>query len=200
MLVQVPIFEILHKYDGDRVHDDIKLGRRRYKFTRLPKFLAMHMKRFAKNNFYVRALHPLAVVSTSWVSCLCSSEGLGMGTQTRRRAQLYVLLTAQVEKNPTIVNFPVKNLLLKDVLPVPTGARTECWHAVLHCCIMSCVQPGLWVSSGQRHKNADCTSAGKGGQPVLSRYDLLANIVHDGKAGEGSYRCHIHRKVPQAGR
>jgi hypothetical protein len=54
--MQVPIFEILHKYDGERVHDDIKLGRRRYKFLRLPKFLAMHMKRFAKNNFYVRAL------------------------------------------------------------------------------------------------------------------------------------------------
>jgi hypothetical protein len=50
---QVPIFEILHKYDGERVHDDIKLGRRRYKFMRLPRFLAMHMKRFAKNNFYV---------------------------------------------------------------------------------------------------------------------------------------------------
>ncbi len=30
---------------------------------------------------------------------------------------------------------------------------------------------------------------------MLSRYDLLANVVHDGKAGEGSYRCHIHRKV-----
>lgn len=49
----MPIFEILHKYDGERVHDDIKLGRRRYKFMRLPRFLAMHMKRFAKNNFYV---------------------------------------------------------------------------------------------------------------------------------------------------
>jgi hypothetical protein len=54
--IQVPIFEILHKYDGERVHDDIKLGRRRYKFMRLPRFLAMHMKRFAKNNFYVRTL------------------------------------------------------------------------------------------------------------------------------------------------
>lgn len=49
----MPIFEILHKYDDERVHDDIKLGRRRYKFMRLPRFLAMHMKRFAKNNFYV---------------------------------------------------------------------------------------------------------------------------------------------------
>lgn len=38
-------------------------------------------------------------------------------------------------------------------------------------------------------------AAGKSGQPLASRYDLLANVVHDGKAGEGSYRCHIHRKV-----
>ena len=30
---------------------------------------------------------------------------------------------------------------------------------------------------------------------MQSKYDLLANIVHDGKAGEGSYRVHIHRKV-----
>ena len=27
-----------------------------------------------------------------------------------------------VEKNPTIVNFPVKNLKLRDIVPVPTGA------------------------------------------------------------------------------
>jgi len=27
-----------------------------------------------------------------------------------------------VEKNPTIVNFPVKNLKLQDIVPVPTGA------------------------------------------------------------------------------
>lgn len=27
-----------------------------------------------------------------------------------------------VEKNPTIVNFPVKNLELRDILPIPPGA------------------------------------------------------------------------------
>ena len=27
-----------------------------------------------------------------------------------------------IEKNPTIVNFPVKNLKLQDIVPVPTGA------------------------------------------------------------------------------
>ena len=79
-MVQVPIYELLRKFDNSRVHDDIKAGRRRYRLTRLPTYLTLHMKRFTKNNFF-------------W------------------------------EKNPTIVNFPVRNLELRDILPVPTGAR-----------------------------------------------------------------------------
>ena len=51
----------------------------RYRLTRLPKYMVLHMRRFTKNNFFV-------------------------------------------EKNPTIVNFPVKNLKLQDIVPVPTGA------------------------------------------------------------------------------
>lgn len=78
MPAQVPIFELLRKFDGARIHDDIKAGRRRYRLTRLPAYLVLHMKRFTKNNFF-------------W------------------------------EKNPTIVNFPVRNLELRDVVPVPTG-------------------------------------------------------------------------------
>ena len=85
----MPIFEILHKYDGERTHDDIKHGRRRYRLTRLPRYLVLHMKRFQKNNFFI-------------------------------------------EKNPTIVNFPVKNLELKDIVPVPKGAQCGvCISAVL---------------------------------------------------------------------
>ncbi len=74
----MPIFELLLKYNGVRIHDDIKAGRRRYRLTRLPRYLVMCMKRFTKNNFFL-------------------------------------------EKNPTIVNFPVKNLELRDVVPVPQG-------------------------------------------------------------------------------
>lgn len=130
MLVQVPIFEILHKYDGVKVHDDIKLGRRRYKFMRLPRFLAMHMKRFTKNNFYVRpARLPTDLRSACHLRSLSAADLL---LQTVLCCALAVslcleqliskcVLRAQVEKNPTIVNFPVKNLLLKDVMPVPTG-------------------------------------------------------------------------------
>lgn len=60
------------------MHDDIKMGRRRFRLTKLPTYLVLHMKRFTKNNFF-------------W------------------------------EKNPTIVNFPVRNLELRDIIPVPTG-------------------------------------------------------------------------------
>lgn len=29
---------------------------------------------------------------------------------------------------------------------------------------------------------------------LRSKYDLIANIVHDGKPGEGSYRAFVQRK------
>ena len=76
---QVPIFELLKKFDSVRVSDDIKLGRRRFRITKLPQFLVLHVKRFINNRYFT-------------------------------------------EKNPTIVNFPVKNLELRDIIPTPTGA------------------------------------------------------------------------------
>ncbi len=129
MQLQVPIFEILHKYDGGKVHDDIKLGRRRYKFMRLPRFLAMHMKRFTKNNFYVRpARLPTCLHSACHLRSLLAADLLQTVLCCALAVSLCLeqliskcVLRAQVEKNPTIVNFPVKNLLLKDVMPVPTG-------------------------------------------------------------------------------
>mmetsp|Transcript_4482 Transcript_4482/g.9640 ORF Transcript_4482/g.9640 Transcript_4482/m.9640 type:complete len:537 (-) Transcript_4482:876-2486(-) len=111
IIPQVPIFNIMRKFDGVSVSDDIRAGRRRFKVTRLPRYLCLHMKRFTKNNFFM-------------------------------------------EKNPTIVNFPVKNLELRDILPLPPDAAS-------------------------------------------SKYDLVANVVHDGKAGEGTYRAHVHRKVEE---
>lgn len=53
------------------------------------------------------------------------------------------------------VNFPVKNLELKDYIPLPTP---------------------------------------KENQRLRSKYDLIANVVHDGKPGEGSYRVFVQRK------
>lgn len=79
-MVQVPIFDLLRKFNNQHTSDDIKAGRRRFRLTKLPSYMVLHIKRFTKNNFFV-------------------------------------------EKNPTIVNFPVKNLELRDVVPVPDGEQ-----------------------------------------------------------------------------
>lgn len=114
IIPQVPLFNILKKFDGESVTEVVRprIARMRYRVTKLPQYLILHMRRFTRNNFFV-------------------------------------------EKNPTLVNFPVKNLELKDYIPLP---------------------------------------APKGKEKVRSKYDLIANIVHDGKPGEGSYRVFVQRK------
>ncbi|KAJ0965161.1 hypothetical protein J5N97_026299 [Dioscorea zingiberensis] len=114
IIPQVPLFNILKKFDGESVTEVVRphIARMRYRVTRLPKYLILHMRRFTKNNFFV-------------------------------------------EKNPTLVNFPVKNLELKDYIPLQTP---------------------------------------KGDEKMRSKYDLIANIVHDGKPGEGFYRAFVQCK------
>lgn len=67
VIPQVPIGELLTKFDGVSIQDDVRLGRRKLRLLSLPRFLAISVKRFLKNQFFV-------------------------------------------EKNPTIVNFPIKGL------------------------------------------------------------------------------------------
>lgn len=105
---QVPIQDLLRKYDGTTIQDDPRAGRRRLQITRLPRYLVLHVKRFVKNQFFV-------------------------------------------EKNPTIVNFPVKGLDLA-----------------------SCI--------------SNTSSQGS------SVYDLVANVVHEGRVEDGSYKVHVFRR------
>eukprot|EP00897_Mesotaenium_endlicherianum_P004520 jgi/Mesen1/4096/ME000215S03378 len=113
---QVPLFSILKKFDGEQWTEVVRpqVARMRYRVTRLPRYLLLHMKRFTKNSFFV-------------------------------------------EKNPTLVNFPVKNLELKDYIPMPP--------------------PRAGV-----------------GRRLRSKYDLIANVVHDGKPGDGVFRVFVQRK------
>uniref|UniRef100_A0A6M2F804 USP domain-containing protein n=1 Tax=Populus davidiana TaxID=266767 RepID=A0A6M2F804_9ROSI len=114
IIPQVPLFNILKKFDGDTVTEVVRprVARMKYRVTRLPRYLILHMQRFKKNNFFI-------------------------------------------EKNPTLVNFPVKNLELKDFIPLPMPKENE---------------------------------------RLRSKYDLIANIVHDGKPNEGFYRVFVQRK------
>ncbi|XP_010538757.1 PREDICTED: U4/U6.U5 tri-snRNP-associated protein 2 [Tarenaya hassleriana] len=114
IIPQVPLFNILKKFDGETVTEVVRprIARMRYRVTKLPPYVIFHMVRFKKNNFFK-------------------------------------------EKNPTLVNFPVKNLELKDYIPLPTSKERE---------------------------------------KLRSKYDLIANIVHDGKPEDGYYRVFVQRK------
>ena len=53
IIPQVPIFELLRRYDGVRVDDgDARVGRRTLRVTRWPRYLITHVKRFTKNAFF----------------------------------------------------------------------------------------------------------------------------------------------------
>lgn len=116
IIPQVPLFELLNKFDGV-TEKEVKTYKesfmKRYQLIHLGNYVIICIKRFTKNTFFV-------------------------------------------EKNSTIVNFPVRNIELKDYLAPPEGLQGVASH----------------------------------------KYDLVANIVHDGlpAAGKGTYRCHVHKK------
>jgi U4/U6.U5 tri-snRNP-associated protein 2 len=76
VIPQVPLFQLLKKFDGetwiDQMTKDAHL-RKQYRIQKLPRYLVLHLARFTKNNF-------------------------------------------SLEKNPTIVTFPVRNLEMKHYL------------------------------------------------------------------------------------
>jgi len=50
------------------------------------------------------------------------------------------------------------------------------------------------MKSGMWQRPLLHTAGGAGAGEATSKYDLVANLCHDGKAGEGTYKIHIHRK------
>jgi U4/U6.U5 tri-snRNP-associated protein 2 len=55
VIAQVPLFELLRKYDGKTWTDSIVAGnvvRKKYRVLSLPDYLVLHLNRFTKNNFY----------------------------------------------------------------------------------------------------------------------------------------------------
>lgn len=85
LLLQMPLFEVLKKFDGESWSDSVNQSahtRKLYRIKRLPRYLILHLVRFTKNNF-------------------------------------------NLEKNPTIVTFPVKNLEMRDYLHAPDSAASK---------------------------------------------------------------------------
>lgn len=55
VIAQVPLYDLLAKYDGELVSDSLRgqyRERKRYRITRLPPYIIMTVKRFARNAFF----------------------------------------------------------------------------------------------------------------------------------------------------
>jgi len=109
---QVPLFNLLEKFNGEKAFETIAKGGesreiRRYSLRRLPPYVIFVVKRFRNNNFFI-------------------------------------------EKNPTIVTFPLKGLDLRDYV------------------------------------HPDCQPANP-----ETKFDLVANVCHDGKPEKGSYKVQV---------
>lgn len=53
VIPQIPIFDLLKKFDGESIQDDVRLGRRKMRLVRLPQYLVISVKRFLKNQFFL---------------------------------------------------------------------------------------------------------------------------------------------------
>lgn len=116
---QVPLFNLLEKFNGEKPFEKIAKGGesreiRRYNLRRLPPYIVFVVKRFRNNNFFI-------------------------------------------EKNPTIVTFPLKGLDMRDYI------------------------------------HPDCQPANP-----ETKYDLVANVCHDGKPEKGTYKVQtFHQPTSQ---
>lgn len=53
IIPQVPLYDILKKFDGEQVYEQVRAGRKKFRIAKLPPYLILHYKRFTK----VRSLH-----------------------------------------------------------------------------------------------------------------------------------------------
>ncbi|KAK9147240.1 hypothetical protein Scep_005997 [Stephania cephalantha] len=112
IIPQVPLFNILKKFDGESVTEVVRPRIARMRFS----------DSHPSDGYITEPDNDNRLVEVQWLGPM---------------------------------NFPVKNLELKDYIPLPTPKDNE---------------------------------------KLRSKYDLIANVVHDGKPGEGSYRVFVQRK------
>lgn len=159
VIPQVPLYQLLQKFDGSTWSDTMTKEahtRRQYRLKKLPRFLVLHLVRFTKNNF-------------------------------------------TLEKNPTIVTFPVRNLEMKDFLYADGHSDSSCpapealdamssaqlreviqkYGAELHHIEAAAV---VGNDSAQQHAQLLTIAAAAVERVQLfasTKYDLVANICHE---------------------
>lgn len=76
----MPLFNILKKFDGETVTEVVRprIARMRYRVTRLPQYVILHMQRFTKNNFFVEknpTLGEILLLEIQFYVIMCTVTG-----------------------------------------------------------------------------------------------------------------------------
>lgn len=154
IIPQVPLFDLLSKFDGE-TEEAVRDGtKRRYHISKLPKYLIVHFKRFTLNNWFV-------------------------------------------EKNGTLVNFPIKNLDMKafkkpKAIPSSDTLETMPVKDLKKLAAKRNIETSKIVEKDELIGKLVSSFAT---QKEPTKYDLIANICHDGKADAGTYRVHIYHEA-----
>jgi U4/U6.U5 tri-snRNP-associated protein 2 len=152
-IAQVPLPQLLAKFDGKTTETLADGSRRRFMIKRLPRYLIVHYDRFKHNSFFV-------------------------------------------EKNPCLVSFPLQGMDMQPYLASATQPPTP--QAVA----------ALGVGELKRRlakRKVNTVGVAEKGELVRllneayaaaaarrkTKYNLIANICHDGKADDGTYRVHV---------
>jgi len=155
LIPQVPLFDLIGKFDGITTETLADGSKKRYTISRLPKYLMYHFKRFKDNNWFM-------------------------------------------EKNPTLVNFPIKNLDMKQYKTQPEPPTVdELMKLPVSKLKRSLEKKKVDIRGLERRELASKLSELYAEMKVPTKYDLIANICHDGKPDRGEYRSHIFHSPTQ---
>jgi U4/U6.U5 tri-snRNP-associated protein 2 len=158
IIPQVPLFNLLRRFEG--VDEELLPdgSRRKMYITRLPQYLVLHYQRFQKNSWFV-------------------------------------------EKNLTLVNFPLRGLDMRRYLSPPElldAAALRTWSVAR--LKQELVARGASAEGAVEKRELEerlleaARRAAEEFERLPTRYDLIANICHEGTAQQGSFRVHVlHR-------
>lgn len=99
-----------------------------------------------------------------------------------------------VEKNPTLVNFPIKNLdmkAFKKPREIPSTDTLESMSVKA----LKAMAAKRKIDTSRIVEKDDLVgklAASFAAKKEATKYDLIANICHDGKPDQGTYRVHIY--------
>jgi len=207
--LQVPIFQLLGKFNGVYETDEVLAGRRQFRLTRCSPLPA----------------EPRLLQALRCWAGLILTAGTGQGRAQHRSQHALMQVAALHDAAHAALH---QEQLLRREEPHPGELPSEkpgaerrdpsalryCSH-VQHCALAAqhCWSPvhsmtaggcQLLPQAGWQAQQLRCAvltaDAGKGGAPLPSKYDLIANIVHEGSrtsAQTGSYKLHVQRQSEQ---